>query len=189
MKRKIKTTRRARIPNGHIRIELTLPAITVKRITKHCKANNLDEAVFLRTAIYAKLPVHYEVDEQFILPFGKYTGETAEAVSKMEPTYLEWCQKNIKGFDITGKLLDTISTPQKVSKPSSKTTGKIVQSHQLSEFIRHNELLHINSKSAWAVHKECYIAGRGLGNPRYEEGLWRKLASRIEPTGYLYTLV
>lgn len=95
---KKKVVRRTRIPNDHCRMEIVLPRETCERIVAHCKRNNIAGDLFLKKAIYNALPVHYEVTEDFIFPFGKYQGETAGAVMQFDPDYIDWCKKNINGF-------------------------------------------------------------------------------------------
>ena len=43
-------------------------------------------------------------DENDIINFGLYKGRTIGDVMKMEPSYIDWCIKNFKGFKLWKKL-------------------------------------------------------------------------------------
>lgn len=98
MARKKIITRRSRTPEGMCRVEVWLPRETGNRIVEHCKRNGIKGDDFLKKAIYDALPVHYEVTEDWVFPFGKYAGETASTVKQLDPGYIDWCYKNISGF-------------------------------------------------------------------------------------------
>jgi len=95
---RVSNTRRPRVPNEHVRLELIIPQSTCDRIVDHCARNNMKGEDFYKKAIYDALPVHYEVTEEFVFPFGKYAGETAGVVKRIDPSYIEWCKKSITGF-------------------------------------------------------------------------------------------
>jgi len=105
-RKKTVTVRRARVPNGFSRIELTFPKTTEERIIDHCKRNSLNQSEFLRKAIYDALPVHYEVTEEFVFPFGKYAGETAGVVKRIDPSYIDWCVRSITGFTLADDMIE-----------------------------------------------------------------------------------
>lgn len=105
---RVSNTRRPRIPDGHVRYEIIIPQFTVTRLYEHCERNSLDDANFVKKAIYNALPVHYAVDESFVFPFGKYQGETAGVVMQFDPEYIKWCVKSINGFTIHGDMIDHV---------------------------------------------------------------------------------
>ena len=90
--------------NGEVTLLIGFPKVTQDRIIKHCKDNNIGLQAFVKKAVYNVLPVKYDVDKQFIFPFGKYTGETAGSVQEFDPSYLTWCCKNISGFELVGEM-------------------------------------------------------------------------------------
>lgn len=104
MAKKKVAMRRQRVPNGHVRIEMIVPMETANRIARHCQDNNISPTAFYKKAIYNVLPIKYEVDKQFIFPFGKYIGETAGAVQEFDPEYLNWCCSNISGFELAEEM-------------------------------------------------------------------------------------
>lgn len=123
--------RRQRVPNRHVRIEMIVPMETANRIARHCQDNNISPTAFYKKAIYNVLPIKYEVDKQFIFPFGKYTGETAGSVQEFDPDYLTWCCKNISGF----KLIEEMKTvPPEVEKRN-------VQHEEYKQNLRDGEVL------------------------------------------------
>jgi hypothetical protein len=141
---RVTATRRPRIPNNHMRVEVILPGETVKRLTQHCERNAIDEQNFLKKAIYDALPVHYEVTEDFIFPFGKYQGETAGAVKQFDPGYIEWCKKNISGF------YDKFE-PINVQADSSVEKREVARSEVIAKiqaFLCQGETLYLGSTSS-----------------------------------------
>ena len=103
---RVTATRRPRVPHDHMRVEVILPADTVKRITQHCERSTLDEQSFLKKAIYDALPVHYEVTKEFVFPFGKYAGEIAGVVKRIDPSYIDWCVRSITGFTLADDMIE-----------------------------------------------------------------------------------
>ena len=42
------------------------------------------------------------------LRFGKYNGETVETIIRFDPSYIEWCLKNIEGMHLSEEALDLL---------------------------------------------------------------------------------
>ena len=65
-----------------------------------------------RKEIIEQLPIFqdkFDIYEQnSTLTFGKYKGKTIKEIFINEPTYIEWCIKNINGFVITEKTITTL---------------------------------------------------------------------------------
>lgn len=155
---RVSSTRRPRIPNSHVRYEIILPQSTITRLYDHCERNNLDDADVVRKAIYDALPVHYEVTEDFVFPFGKYAGETAGVVKRIDPSYIEWCKKSINGFK--SKLVE------EGSKPVSDPPNIHRHSPYWQSLLRKGEYLQFNANQlcwAYRIH------------PWGERYGWRKL--------------
>jgi hypothetical protein len=114
---RVSNTRRPRVPNEHVRLELIIPQSTCDRIVDHCARNNMKGEDFYKKAIYDALPVHYEVTEEFVFPFGKYAGETAGVVKRIDPSYIEWCIKNINGFTLTNQFAIDYVDEKEMAKP------------------------------------------------------------------------
>ena len=143
MARKKVAMRRQRVPNGHVRIEMVVPIETANRIARHCQDNNISPTAFYKKAIYNVLPIKYEVDKQFIFPFGKYAGETAGSVQEFDPDYLTWCCKKISGFTLAEEMQ---VVPPEVEKHH-------VQHEEYKQKLRDGEVLFYGAWQADDVRK------------------------------------
>lgn len=156
-KRKV-AVRRKRIPNGHVRIEMVVPMETENRIARHCQDNNISPTAFYKKAIYNVLPVKYEVDKQFVFPFGKYTGETAGSVQEFDPDYLNWAARSITGFELASDIQ---------ANPIEKKEDEFFNTptSTLYTLLRGPEVLRLSRYAAWAYNVST--------------GRYRKLAKRF----------
>jgi hypothetical protein len=130
-------------------ITLDLPAVTIERLHAYAIKQDKPWDQLVRKAIYDLIPVEYEVDRQFVFPFGKYVGETAGMVGDMDPGYLDWCCKTIRGFKLKGIV----------------TKSEFVTQAYLHALLKPDESIRINKYAAWAHDR---ITDR-----------WRKLATRL----------
>lgn len=130
------------------------PEATRNRILQHCEKNNIHFIDFIKKAVYDKLPVHYDVNRQFIFPFGKYQGETAESVQQMDPGYIDWACRTITGFELAEDMKPEV-------KPTNPSDANYVSMAQINEMLRYGEELKINRFKCWARRKEPF------GIPKY----------------------
>lgn len=145
----VSLTRRPRIPNGCERVEIILPKETRHRIGDHVLRNEgLTVQDFLKKAIYDALPVHYEVTEEFVFPSGKYAGETAGAVNRLDPSYIKWCETAIKGF------INKMKSATDESKQVDTTRGSdywrsLLQDGETLQFNTGNKVVWAYKRAAW----------------------------------------
>ena len=165
MAKKKVAMRRQRVPNGHVRIEIIVPMETSNRIARHCQDNNISPTAFYKEAIYNVLPVKYEVDKQFVFPFGKYTGETAGSVQEFDPDYLTWCCKNISGFALIEEMQ---LAPTEVEK-------RHVQHEEYKQKLRNGEVL---LYGAWQADNTRKAFARRF--TPWGESRWRYLGTQTK---------
>ena len=151
------------VASNMTRIYIDVPKTTVARLDKLSEKTGKNWSYTVLKAIYDALPVEYEVDSQFIFPFGKYHGETAGMVKKIDSSYLDWAKRTITGFKLTGDLVDaSISTASDgpVNSPSFREVYK-----KYSKELRSGERLGYSSssKKVWAYNPHLSPAYRFLG--------------------------
>jgi len=146
---RVTSTRRPRLPNGHERVEVILPKETCHRIGDHVLRNEgLTVQDFLKKAIYDALPVHYDVTEDFVFPFGKYAGETASVVSRLDPGYIKWCQTAIKGF--MNKMKPSPNPTVDVDTTRGSTHWiRLLQPDEFLQFNTGNKVVWAYKRAAW----------------------------------------
>lgn len=146
---RVSNTRRPRIPNGHERVEVILPKETCHRIGEHVlRHEGLTVQDFLKKAIYDALPVHYEVTEDFVFPFGKYAGETAGVVNKLDPSYIKWCETAIKGF--VNKMKSVTDESKQINTTrSSDHWRSLLQPGEALQFNTGNNVVWAYKRAAW----------------------------------------
>jgi hypothetical protein len=145
-RRKVTKTARIRYPRT-ISIWDQFPKETQVRIIDHCTENNLNTLVFIKKAVYAALPVKYKVDKEFVMPFGKYTGETAESVQEMDPDYISWACRNIQGFELETDMKPTAP----IVNAAAPTTFLSIDPHYYRYMLNADEFLDWNrTEKVWA---------------------------------------
>lgn len=153
---------------GDIKLSTIFAPEGLERIAAHCRGNNMMIDDFIKKCVYDNVPVCYTVDETFVLPFGKYVGESAGTVARMDPDYLKWCQRTIKGFNLVMTLDEGHDAPIVMDGEVDNSKGSTVEGWQLQDALRPHlvfgENLKINRLTAWAH------------NPSTDR--WRKLAKR-----------
>lgn len=144
------------------------PKETRDRIVDHCRRENTTPTDFLKRAVYSTLPVHYEVNKQFVFPFGKYSGETAETVKRIDPGYIDWAKKSITGFKVQEDLEPIVPHQEAEFRPQTVLT------QFLFTYLKPGEFLVVNRRSAW---------GRNKATDK-----WRKIATRMDADNPVWNL-
>ncbi len=151
------------VASNMTRIYIDVPKTTVARLDKLSEKTGKNWSYTVLKAIYDALPVEYEVDSQFIFPFGKYHGETAGMVKEMDSSYLDWAKRTITGFKLVGDLapVPTVNKGELRFSPFKiKTAHK-----QYGSQLRQGECIRFSSITGkvWAYNPHLSPAHRFLG--------------------------
>jgi len=94
--------------------------------------NNLDAVLtsrgitatdLVRIAVKAVLRQTKYYDLQDPLQFGRYYGETLETVARANPSYVDWCLRNIEGFCVSEAALDLLRSLNSRQRVATSSLG------------------------------------------------------------------